>query len=44
MRQNTFEKNKLGKYIIEQVIEFELRGPGPLGHRPSQEIRGYSPN
>ena len=26
--------------LIEQVIEFELRRPGPSGHRRSQEIRG----
>ena len=34
MRQNTgtFEKkNWLGKMLIEQIIEFELRGPGPSG-------------
>ena len=28
--QNTFKK-KLGKMFIEQIIEFELRGPGPPG-------------
>ena len=31
MRQNTFDKkNLLGKMLVEQIIEFELRGPGPL--------------
>ena len=25
--------------LIEQVIEFELRGPGTRGHRHSQESR-----
>ena len=30
--------------LIEQVIEFELRGPGPLGHRRSQGVRGSRPN
>ena len=28
-RQNTFEKKRLGEVLIEQIIEFELRGPGP---------------
>ena len=28
MRQNTFEKNKLEKMLIKQIIEFELRGTG----------------
>ena len=31
MRQNTL-KNQLGKMLIEQMIEFELKGTGP----PSQ--------
>ena len=26
--------------FLEQVIEFELRGPGTPGHRRSQEARG----
>ena len=31
MRQNTFDKKKnyLGKMLIEQIIELELKGPGP---------------
>ena len=28
--QNT-EKKKLGKMLIEHIIEFELRAPGPPG-------------
>ena len=28
--QNTFKK-KLGKMLIEQIIEFQLKGPGPPG-------------
>ena len=28
--QNTFKKS-LGKMLIEQIIEFELRRPGPPG-------------
>ena len=28
-RQNTLEK-KLGEMLIEQIIKFEVRGPGPL--------------
>ena len=30
MRQNAFEKTKLGEMLIEQIIEFESRVPGPL--------------
>ena len=31
MRQNTFDKKyELGKMLIEQIIEFELRRYGPL--------------
>ena len=30
MRQNTSEKNLLWETLIEQVIEFELRGMDPL--------------
>ena len=30
--------------LIEQVIEFELRGLGLLSHRRSQEVRGSRPN
>ena len=29
MRQNAFEKNYLGKMLLEQVIKFEFREPGP---------------
>ena len=30
MRQNTFDKKKLAcKMLIEQIIKFELKGPGP---------------
>ena len=29
MRQYTFEKNQLREMLIEQIIEFELKGPGP---------------
>ena len=28
MRQNTFEKKLARKLLIEQIIEFELWGPG----------------
>ena len=28
-RQNTFEKKLAGEMLTEQIIEFELRGPGP---------------
>ena len=31
MRQNSFENKKLEKVLIEQISEFELRGPGPPG-------------
>ena len=32
MQQNTFEKNNyIGKMIVEQIIEFELKGLGPPG-------------
>ena len=30
--------------LIEQAIEFELRRPGPTGHRRSQEVWGCHPN
>ena len=31
-RQYTFEKKSaIGEMLIEQIIEFELRGPGPSG-------------
>ena len=30
MRQNAFEKTKLGEMLIEQIIEFESMVPGPL--------------
>ena len=30
--------------LIEQVIKFELRGPGPPGHRRRQGVRGSCPN
>ena len=29
--QNTSKKKKLWKILIEQIIEFQLRGPGPPG-------------
>ena len=28
-RKYSFENKKLGEMLIEQIIEFELRGPGP---------------
>ena len=30
MRQNAFEKTYLGEMLIEQIIEFESKVPGPL--------------
>ena len=37
MRQNTYDKKyEQGKMLIEQVIEFELRGPGPLSRTCSK--------
>ena len=30
--------------LIEHVIEFELRGPGPPGYRRRQEFRESRPN
>ena len=29
MRQNTFPKKKPVEMLIEQILEFELKGPGP---------------
>ena len=40
MRQNTFEKKLARKVLIEQIIEFELKGPGPPG-RTCTPITGY---
>ena len=39
-QQNTFEKKKLGKFLIEWFIDFQLRGPGPPG-RTCTPIPGY---
>ena len=30
--------------LIEQVVEFKLKAPGPPGHRRSHEVRGSRPN
>ena len=30
MQQNAFEKTWLGEMLIEQIIEFESKVPGPL--------------
>ena len=39
-RQYTFEKNQLVEMLIEQIIEFELSGPGPPGST-STPTTGY---
>ena len=31
LREKVLIKKKLGKMLIEQIIEIELRGPGPPG-------------
>ena len=31
MRKNTCEKRLAGEVLIEEIIEFELRGPWPPG-------------
>ena len=40
MRQKHFEKNLLGKMLIEQIIKYELRGPVLLG-RICTAVFGY---
>ena len=44
LRDKTLLKKISWGMLIEQVIEFELRGPGTPGHRRSQEAQGYRPN
>ena len=44
LSDKTLLKKLSWNMLIEQVIKFELRGPGPPGHRRSQEVRGSHPN
>ena len=40
MLKNVFEKKYLGEMLIEQIIEFKLRGLGPLD-RTCSPTTGY---
>ena len=41
MPQNTFEKNQTGEMLIEQIIEFELRGPAGSPNCTCTPTTGY---
>ena len=44
MRQNSFENKKLEKVLIEQISEFELRGPGPSGRICTSKTSNFYDN